>query len=110
MRTVLALALLAALSSTAAYADTGPLVNRVIVNQALEQQLQNQLNVQQIQLQTQQDLMRANLQTQLQQQSMQLQYILLEQQLELLKIQQRTHACVNRSSAARKTRGSYRCL
>ena len=98
---VLALAFLALPPSAPAAADT---------SQALQQQMQNQLNVQQIQLQTQQDLMRANLQTQLQQQNMQMQYILLEQRLELLKIQERAHACAKRASTARKIRGTYRCL
>lgn len=74
-----------------ALADTSPLVNRVIVDQALQQQMQNQLNVQQMQLQTQQDLTRTNLQAQMQQQSLQMQFLLLQQQMELLKIQQPAH-------------------
>jgi len=74
-----------------ALADTSPLVNRVIVDQALQQQMQNQLNTQQTQLQTQQDLMRANLQGQMQQQQIRMQYLFLQQQIELLKIQERAH-------------------
>lgn len=91
----LALALLAFLPSGVALADTSPLVNRVIVNQALQQQMQNQLNTQQIQLQSQQDITRASLQTELQQQSLQLQYLLLQQQLELLRIERRAHMHVH---------------
>ena len=84
-----------------AYADTSPLVNRVIVNQALQQQMQNQLDTQQAQLQTQQEQMRANLQSQLQQNTMTLQCLLLQQQLDLLKLQQRSH---KHTSAARRPR------
>jgi vacuolar-type H+-ATPase catalytic subunit A/Vma1 len=94
MKTLLAALLAgacAALPLTAS-ADTSPLVNRVIVDQALQQQMQNQLNTQQTQLQTQRDLMRANLQSQMQQQQLQMQYLLLQQQIELLKIQQRARA------------------
>lgn len=76
----------------AASADTSPLVNRVIVSQALQQQMQNQLNTQQTQLQSQREALRANLQSQLQQNTATLQYILLEQQLELLKLPQRARA------------------
>ena len=84
-----------------AYADTSPLVNRVIVNQALQQQMQNQLDTQQAQLQAQQEQMRANLQSQLQQNTMTLQCLLLQQQLDLLKLQQRSH---KHTSAARRPR------
>ncbi|HET6896619.1 MAG TPA: hypothetical protein VFH72_14640 [Candidatus Baltobacteraceae bacterium] len=94
MKTLLAGMLAAAFAALplAASADTSPLVNRVIVDQALQQQMQNQLNTQQTQLQTQRDLTRANLQSQMQQQQLQMQYLLLQQQIELLKIQQRATA------------------
>jgi len=70
-------------------ADPSTLVNRVIVNQALQQQLQNQLNAQQAQLEAQQAQQRLALQTQMLTQRFTLQNIMLEQQLELLKLQQR---------------------
>ena len=101
MNTLLAAVAACALAAVplAAAADTSPLVNRVIVDQALQQQMQNQLNTQQTQLQTQQDITRANLQGQMQQQQIQMQYLLLQQQIELLKIQQRArlHAQSSRS-------------
>jgi hypothetical protein len=68
-------------------ADTSPLVNRVIVQQALQQQMQTQLNTQAVQLQTQQDVTRAAIQGDLQQQILQLQYLELQQQLNLMKLQ-----------------------
>jgi hypothetical protein len=93
MKTLLAAVLFCAIAALplAAPADTSPLANRIIVNQALQQQMQNQLNTQQTQLQTQQDITRANLQNQLQQENLQLQYNLLQTQLELLRLQQHTH-------------------
>lgn len=94
----LAAAALLALPLSAS-ADTSPLVNRVIVNQALQQQMQNQLDAQQAQLRAQQEQMRANLQSQMQQNAMTLQYLLLQQQLELLKLQQRAH---KHASASRR--------
>jgi ABC-type transport system involved in Fe-S cluster assembly fused permease/ATPase subunit len=103
MKAILAFALAAAICAVplSVRADTSTLVNRVIVNQALQQQMQNQLNVQQIRLQSQQDLTRANLQGELQAQSAQLQYILLEQQLQLLQLRQRARV---HSSHSHKTR------
>lgn len=87
-----------------AHADTSPLVNRVIVNQALQQQMQNQLDTQQTQLQIQQDQMRSNLQSQLQQNAATLQYLLLQQQLRLLDLQQRSH---KHSSVSHKSRHGF---
>jgi hypothetical protein len=83
----------------AASADTSPLVNRVIVQQALQQQMQNQLNTQTVQLQAQQDLARATVQAQLQQELLQLQYLQLQQQLNLMNIQLRA-----RTTQTHKTR------
>jgi hypothetical protein len=102
MKAILAFALAAAVCALplSARADTSTLVNRVIVSQALQQQMQNQLNAQQIRLQSAQDLTRANLQGQLQTQNAQIQYILLEQQLQLLQIEQRERA---HSSHSHKT-------
>jgi hypothetical protein len=88
-RLVAIFACFAFLAPLAARADTSPLVNRVIVQQALQQQLQNQLNTQATQLQAQQDLSRATLQAQMQQDLLQLQYLELQQQLNLMKIQTR---------------------
>ncbi len=82
-----ALALSCALMPLAAGADTSPLVNRVIVQQALQQQLQNQLNTQAVQLQAQQELSRATVQSGLEQQMQQLQYLELQQQLNLIRLQ-----------------------
>lgn len=95
----LAAAAILALPLTAR-ADTSPAVNRVILNQALQQQMQNQINTQQTQLETQQNQLRANVQSQMQQNNAALQYILLEQQLELIKIEQRAHT---HSSSSHKT-------
>jgi opacity protein-like surface antigen len=94
-----AVASLAFLAPLAAQADTSPLVNRVIVQQALQQQMQNQLNLQASQLQAQQDFTRAALQAQMQQEILQLQYLQLQQQLNLVRIQTRSL-----SSHARKSR------
>jgi hypothetical protein len=87
-----ALAVSAAVLPLAASADTSPLVNRVIVQQGLQQQMQNQLNVQSSQLQAEQDLSRANLQAQLQQQMLELQNLQLQQQINLIKLQQRARS------------------
>ncbi len=93
MKTLLAALLAGAFAALplAASADTDPVINRLIVDHALQQQMQNQLSTRQTQLQTQQDLMRANLQNQMLQQNLQMQYLLLQQQLELLKLEQRAH-------------------
>lgn len=84
-----ALALLAFAAPVVASADTSPLVNRVIVNQTLQQQLQNQLNLQANQLQNAQDLTRANLQLQLQNQQQLMQFLELQQEINLLNARQR---------------------
>jgi hypothetical protein len=91
------LAIVAMALPAVASADTSPLVNRVIVNDALQQQMQNQLNIQQTQLQTQRDISRASLQSQMQQLNLQMQYLLLQQQLDLLRIEQRAHAASTRA-------------
>lgn len=90
MKTIVAAAFagVLALSPLAVRADTSPFMNRVIVNDALQQQMQNRLNIQQTTLQTQQDLTRLRLQSQLQQQQNDLQYLLLQQQLQLLRLEQ----------------------
>lgn len=85
-----------ALPLTAA-ADTHSSVNRVIVQQSLQQQMQNRLDVQQTQLQTQQDAMRASVQLQTQQQILQLQYLLLQQQLRLSAPSSKSHKTHPRS-------------
>ena len=82
----------AALFPVQTLADTHPAVNRVIVQQSLQNQMQNQLNTQQTQLQTQQDAARASIQYQTQQQMLQLQYLLLQQQLEVMHLRLRAHA------------------
>lgn len=69
-----------------AVADTHPFVNRVIVQQALQNQMQNRLDVQQMQLQAQQDAVRASILSQTQQQILQLQYLLLQQQLQMMQL------------------------
>lgn len=72
-----------------ANADTSSAANRVIVQQALQAQMQAQLQTRQTQLQAQQDLVRLQLQTQLQLQRLQIQQLLIEQELQAL---QRTRA------------------
>lgn len=90
MKSLVAAALFAAaLSPAAALSDTHPFVNRIIVQQALQQQMQTQLQAQQTQLQTQQDAARANVQTQLLKESAQAQYLLLQQQLLLQQLRLR---------------------
>ncbi len=91
MRRSFAAALIAAafLLPVAVRADVSPRVNRVIVTQALQQQMQNQLNTQAVRLESQQNLSRANLQAQMQQQLLQTQYLELQQQLNLMKIEMR---------------------
>jgi hypothetical protein len=99
MKSIVAAVLLCALSMLPlmASADTSTPVNRVIVNQALQDQLQNQLNVQQAQLQTRQALLRAGLQNDVLQQQIELRYLLLQQQLELIKLEQREQLRSSRS-------------
>jgi hypothetical protein len=87
-----------------ASADTSPLVNRVIVSNALQQQLQNQLNVQQLNLQQQQELLHSNLQNQMQQNAASMQYLLLQQQLFLLRLEQIQERALQRSSRSHKTK------
>jgi hypothetical protein len=84
------LALIAAAIVTTALvkADTDPLINRIIVQQSLQHQMQSQLNVQARQLQNQQNLSRADLQNQLVHENLQMQYLQLQQQLNLIRLQQ----------------------
>jgi hypothetical protein len=91
-----------ALLPLAAPADTSPLVNRVIVSNALQQQLQNQLNVQQSQLQLQQYNLRLNLQNQMQLNGSTMQYLLLQQQLYLLRLEQIQERALRHSSGSHK--------
>ncbi len=82
----------ALLAPLAASAQTSPLINQIQVQNALQQQMQNQLNTQAMQLQQQQNTSSSALQSQLQQQQLQLQYQELQQQLNLQRIQQRAHS------------------
>ncbi|HLI96373.1 MAG TPA: hypothetical protein VKT72_09840 [Candidatus Baltobacteraceae bacterium] len=86
----------------ATQADPSMRVNRVIVSNALQQQLQNQLNVQQTQLQLRQNLQQLNLQTQMQQNSSTMQYLLLQQQIYLLRLEQIQERALQHSSHSHK--------
>lgn len=84
---VLFLSTAALMMPLAARADTSSLMNRVIVQQSLQQQMQNQLNTQAQELRGQQNISNANLQSQMMRENFQMRQLQLQQQINLLQLQ-----------------------
>jgi uncharacterized membrane protein len=75
-----------------ANAQTSPLANRIIVQQAVQNQLQNQLNAQTRQLQGEQNISNANLQMQLLRETTLTQSSQIQQQLNLMNLQRQLNS------------------
>ena len=87
------------LSFAAASADTSPVVNRVIIQQSVQQQMNNQLQTESLQLQMQQQQSQATLAQQMQQQFVLQQLQMQQNQMTLIELRALLNA---RSSKSHK--------